>query len=261
MPDSMARLLEIMARLRDPGGCPWDREQTLDSLRGYLLEESHEVLEALDRADPSALREELGDLLFQIVFQARIAEETGWFDFHSVAEGISDKLVRRHPHVFGEIRLQSAGEVVRQWEDLKEAEKARGATGSRLEGIPRSLPALLRSLRIGEKAARAGFDWERTADVFAKVREEIDEWEAAVRGADGEAAARELGDLLFALVNVARKSGIDPERALQQTADRFAGRFRSMEEAARRNGTRLEDLSPAELETLWVEAKRAEAKR
>ena len=176
MDHPVARLLEIMARLRDPGGCPWDREQTLQTLRGYLLEESHEVLEALDRADPEALREELGDLLFQIVFQSRIAEESGWFEFRSVAEGIADKLVRRHPHVFGEVRLEHAGEVVRQWEELKEAEKARAATGSRLDGIPRSLPALLRSLRIGEKASRAGFDWEQAADVVAKVREEIGEW-------------------------------------------------------------------------------------
>jgi tetrapyrrole methylase family protein/MazG family protein len=258
MEDPVKRLLDIMARLRGPGGCPWDRLQTLETLRVFLLEECHEALEAMDLADPNALKEELGDLLFQIVFQSRLAEESGWFDFRSVADGIADKLVRRHPHVFGDVRLEHAGEVVRQWEELKESEKARAATGSRLDGVPRSLPALRRSLRISEKAARAGFDWERTVDVFAKVREEIGEWEATVHGEDPEAAGRELGDLLFTLVNVARKSGIDPERALQQTSDRFARRFRRMEEAARAAGTRLEDLSGDSLETLWAEAKRVE---
>jgi MazG family protein len=259
MSEPMNRLLEIMARLRGPDGCPWDREQTLATLREYLLEESHEVLEALSEDDRDALCEELGDLLFQIVFQSRIAEELGWFDFAGVAEGIAAKLVRRHPHVFGSARLASSQEVIRQWEELKTEEREREGQESRLAGTPRSLPALRRALRISEKAARSGFDWPDIGGVLEKVREELSEWEEAAGHGDRRGRERELGDLLFTLVNAARKMEIDPEAALQATSDRFSRRFHHMEETARRGGESLERMTPARWEELWEEAKRRES--
>jgi MazG family protein len=258
MDETLDRVVEIMARLRSADGCPWDREQTLETLKVYLLEESYEVRDALERGDPAALREELGDLLFQIVFQSRIAEEKGWFGIREVAAGIADKLVRRHPHVFGTSRLESSQEVVRQWEELKEEERRRGGKGSRLAGVPPELPALLRALRLSEKAARAGFDWENDGQVFEKVREEIGEWEEAASRGDGEAALAELGDLLFSLVNVARRMGIDPEAALQSANGRFTRRFAWMETSLARAGTALEAAGASRLEELWQEAKRAE---
>jgi len=258
MEDSLNRLVEIMARLRGPDGCPWDREQTLETLKVYLLEESHEVREAMEAGDPAALREELGDLLFQVIFQSRIAEERGWFDIREVAAGIVEKLVRRHPHVFGDSRLSTSREVVRQWEDLKEDERRHGAKGSRLASVPGGLPALLRALRLSEKAARAGFDWENLGQVFDKVREEIAEWEEATRKGDPEHAERELGDLLFSLVNVARRAGFEPEAALQSASTRFTRRFARMEETLERQGRRLEEVSAERLEELWEEAKRDE---
>jgi tetrapyrrole methylase family protein/MazG family protein len=258
MDGSMERLVEIMARLRGKDGCPWDREQTLETLKTYLLEESFEVRQAMEAADPSALKEELGDLLFQVVFQSRIAEELGWFGIGDVAAGIADKLVRRHPHVFGETRLSTAREVVRQWEDLKEEERRRGDKGSRLAGVPPGLPALLRALRLSQKAARVGFDWKSTPLVFEKVREEISEWEEATTRGDAAHAEGELGDLLFSLVNVARRMGLEPEAALQSANDRFSSRFARMEEILLREGKHPEEVSPARLEALWEEAKRAE---
>jgi tetrapyrrole methylase family protein/MazG family protein len=258
MPDSMDRLLAIMARLRGPQGCPWDREQTLQTLRTFLLEESHEVGEAMRSGDPGALREELGDLLFQIVFQSRIAEEQGWFDFASVAEGIAGKLERRHPHVFGDTTLSTSSEVVRQWEELKDRERERNGLASRLAGVPDSLPALLRALRLSEKAARVGFDWKDARSVFEKVREEIGEWEESGAREDRDGSERELGDLLFSLVNTARKLGLDPEEALQRANDRFRDRFRRMERMLEGEGRRPEEVTPERLEELWGEAKRRE---
>ena len=258
MPSSLDSLLQIMATLRGPQGCPWDREQTLETLRTFLLEETHEVLEAMQEGRPPALREELGDLLFQIVFQARIAEELGWFDFEAVAASIADKLTRRHPHVFGETRLDTASEVAVQWEQLKERERRASADPSRLKGVPRSLPGLLRALRMSQKAAHAGFEWPTTAEVFDKVREEIGEWERARSAGDREAAARELGDLLFSLVNVARKEGLDPEAALQGTNERFQRRFRDMERMMAEAGESAESLSPQRWDELWRKAKARE---
>jgi len=257
MEDPVRALLEIMERLRSPDGCPWDREQTLESLRTYLLEENHEVLEAMGGQDPQALREELGDLLFQIVFQSRIAEEKGWFDFAGVAAGIAEKLVRRHPHVFGGGRLTASRDVVNQWEKLKDAERRRRGA-SRLASVPEGLPALLRALRLSEKAARAGFDWDDSRQVFEKVREEIREWEEATGNADREAASRELGDLLFSLVNVARRMGLDPEAALHSANRRFCGRFGRIEASLAREGRPLEEVDAARLNELWEEAKEVE---
>ena len=258
MASSLDSLLQIMARLRGPQGCPWDREQTLESLRTFLLEETHEVLEAMQAGDPQALREELGDLLFQIVFQARIAEELGWFDFEAVAASIADKLTRRHPHVFGDTRLDTASEVALQWDQLKDRERRESAEPARLKGVPGSLPGLLRALRLSQKAAHAGFEWPTTAEVFDKVREEIDEWEGARSAGDREAAARELGDLLFSLVNVARKEGLDPEAALQGSNDRFQRRFRDMERMMAEAGESAESLSPQRWDELWRKAKARE---
>lgn len=254
---SAAKLLAIMNRLRDPDGCPWDREQTLDSLKVFLLEEAHEVLDAMERGDPAQLREELGDLLFQIVFQSRIASEMGWFDFEQVGESICEKLIRRHPHVFGSARLASSEQVIRQWEDLKDAERGQSPAASRLASIPAGLTALRRALRISEKAARVGFDWATAADVFGKVREEITEWEEATQQHDADAARRELGDLLFSLVNVARKLGLDPESALQSTNDEFHRRFERMERELRASGSEPEALSADQWEDLWKRAKSA----
>ena len=259
MVTSLENLLSIMDRLRGPGGCPWDREQTLKDLRVFLLEETHEVLDAMDKNEAGPLKEELGDLLFQIVFQSRIAMELGWFDFHQVAEGIAEKLTRRHPHVFGDAKLTSSGEVVEQWEDLKEAERRKAARPSRLGGVPSRLPALLRALRLSEKAARAGFDWSTTADVFAKVREEISEWEEATHQGATAAARRELGDLLFSLVNVARKLDVDPEEALQETNDEFRRRFAAMEQMLADSGETPESLDPQRWEALWRKAKGLDA--
>jgi MazG family protein len=258
MEDPTVRLVQIMARLRGPDGCPWDREQTLETLKTYLLEESFEVRQAMEEGNPAALKEELGDLLFQVVFQSRIAEELGWFGIREVASGIVDKLVRRHPHVFGDVSLHTSGEVVRQWEELKEAERRRGAERSRLAGVPSGLPALLRALRLSEKAARAGFEWERTELVFDKVREEISEWEEATRSRDAAHASRELGDLLFSLVNVARRMGLEPEAALQSANERFRRRFAWVEDALAKEGKNPEEVSSERLEVLWKEAKRAE---
>ncbi|MCI0569069.1 MAG: nucleoside triphosphate pyrophosphohydrolase [Acidobacteria bacterium] len=255
MASSLENLLSIMDRLRGPDGCPWDREQTLKDLRVFLLEETHEVLDAMDKNEPGPLKEELGDLLFQIIFQSRIATEMGWFDFGQVAEAIAEKLIRRHPHVFGDARLTSSGEVIEQWEDLKEAERRKAALPSRLGGVPSRLPALLRALRLSEKAARTGFDWSTPADVFDKVREEIEEWEAATKQGAAAAARRELGDLLFSLVNVARKLGVDPEAALQETNDEFQRRFAAMERMLAESGEKSESLTAQRWDELWRRAK------
>ena len=252
---STEKLLSIMNRLRGPDGCPWDREQTLASLQAFLLEEAHEVLDAMQRGEGDLLREELGDLLFQIVFQSRIASELGWFDFEQVGEAICDKLIRRHPHVFGSSKLASSEQVIRQWEELKDAERRQSAARSRLAGVPSGLPALRRALRLSEKAARVGFDWPAVQDVFAKVREEIAEWEEAVGKQDSASAQGELGDLLFSLVNVARKLGLDPEDALQSTNDEFRRRFERMEKEMGVAGKEAEELSPEAWEDLWQRAK------
>ena len=257
MPSPIEQLLAIMDRLRDPQGCPWDREQTLESLQVFLLEETYEVLQAMQRGDPISHREELGDLLFQVVFQSRIAAELGWFDFQQVAQAITEKLVRRHPHVFGDSPLATSHEVVRQWEDLKEEERRKSATSSRLAGVPPGLPALLRALRLSEKAARTGFDWTDAGEVFHKVREEIAEWEEATRSGDQAAARRELGDLLFSLVNVARKLDLDPEAALQGSNGEFQRRFAAMERVLVETGESPEELTPQRWEELWRQAKAA----
>ncbi len=261
MSEALDRLVGIMDRLREPGGCPWDREQTLDSLTGYLLEEAHEVVDAVAAGDPGKLREELGDLLLQIVFMARIAKENGWFDFDAVCEGISEKMVRRHPHVFGDRSVEGADEVVRNWEEIKEAERDGRPESSALDGIPGALPALLKAFRMTEKAAALGFDWERPAHVVRKLHEEVEELEAEVESDDPGARERvreELGDVLFVMANLARHLGVEPETALQRTNAKFMRRFRAMEAQARREGRSLRERDLDELDGMWERAKAAE---
>jgi MazG family protein len=261
MSESFDRLRQIMDRLRDPGGCPWDRKQTLPTLAPYLLEEAHEVAEAVAATDPRALCEELGDLLLQIVFMARIGRENGWFDLDDVCNGIGDKMIRRHPHVFGDTEVEDAEEVLRNWEEIKRDERSGETTSSALNGVPAALPALLKAFRMTEKAAAIGFDWRKPADVMAKMREEMDELEAELVKGDqtaSEEARNEMGDVLFVMANLARHLGVEPETALQLTNVTFKRRFESMESQARERGQDLGDMSLEEQDALWEEAKRLE---
>lgn len=252
--DRFETLVAIMAQLRAPEGCPWDRKQTHASIRENLLEETYEVLEAIDLDDPARLREELGDLLMQIVFHAGMAAEAGQFNIGDVIRGISEKLVYRHPHIFGSVRVGGAEEVALNWEALKQAEREEGA--SRLAGVPASLPALAYSQSIQRRAARAGFDWPDTSGVIEKVAEEVGEIQSA---AGDEERAREFGDLLFTLVNFARRMGIESEAALREANRRFYRRFTRIEELARERGKQLDKLTLAQLDELWEEAKKDEA--
>jgi tetrapyrrole methylase family protein/MazG family protein/ATP diphosphatase len=244
-----------MQRLLAPGGCPWDREQTFESLRAYVIEEAYEVVDAIDKGKTESLCEELGDLLLQVVFQAELARARGWFGPDDVIDKICDKLIHRHPHVFGDADVRNAGDVVTNWEKIKAADnRDRGM----LDGVPPSLPALLRAKRIGEKAARVGFDWPDRAGVRGKVDEELREVDEALSRNDEEGARRELGDVLFALANLARKMGVDPEAALRETLERFTDRMRRVEESARRAGRELREMSPGELDALWEAVKEDE---
>jgi MazG family protein len=257
--EAIDRLIGIMARLRSPGGCPWDLEQTLPSLRPYVLEETYEVLEAIDAGDVPGHREELGDLLLQIVFQARIREEEGAFGFAEVADAISDKLVSRHPHVFGDRQVKDAAEVLTQWAELKREEKKRKGGGqSALEGVPREMPALARADRLTEKASRIGFDWPDAAGARAKVAEELAELDEVMAQGDPARIEAELGDTLFALANLARKLGVAPEEALRATTGRFIRRFTHVEEGLARQGIAPGDASLVEMDRLWEEAKSLE---
>ncbi len=249
------KLVEIMARLRGPGGCEWDLAQTHSTLRQYLLEEAHEVLEAISRNDPELLCEELGDLLLQILFHARIAEEAGQFRISDVIERISEKMIRRHPHVFGEAKADSPDAVSLQWEHIKRTVENR-IHPSLLGGIPRTLPALLRAEKISRKASRAGFDWESAGQVMEKIEEEISELKDAVAGADPETIEHELGDLLFAIVNLGRFLRVNPEIALDSANRRFERRFRAMETIARESGGSVEDTDMETLDLYWKEAKK-----
>lgn len=243
-------LIEIMSRLRGPGGCPWDREQTHESLKPYLIEEAYEVIDAIDRKDIGHLKEELGDLLLQVVFHAQIASENRKFDIDQVLEGIVGKLLRRHPHVFAELEISSAQEVIEHWEKIKAGEKKKL---SQLEGVPASLPALLYALEIQTRAGQVGFDWKKSEDILLKLKEEMTEFDKACRSSTG--IEEEFGDLLFTLVNVARYFKLDPEEALRKTIKKFKARFEHMEREA---GNKLAGMSLAEQDVLWEEAKKAQ---
>ena len=235
----VSRLKEIVARLRAPDGCPWDREQTHESLRAALVEECYEVIEAIEKADDANLREELGDLLLHVVLHAHMAAERKAFSFDQVIEGICEKLVRRHPHVFGDATAGDTTEVLRQWEQIKREEK--GDRTSIMDGLPAALPALLRAQNVQKKAARVGFDWDRPEQVFEKLDEEIGELREAV----------ELGDLLFTVVNLSRKLKVDGETALTLATKKFTRRFRAVEAEITAQGRKIEEASPEEMNALW----------
>jgi tetrapyrrole methylase family protein/MazG family protein/ATP diphosphatase len=260
----MFRLVEIMARLLAPdGGCPWDLQQTFDTIAPYTIEEAYEVADAIQRGNLSDLRDELGDLLLQVVFHARMAEEAGAFDFAAVAEAINDKMVRRHPHVFGEVRHRSAAEQTEAWEDIKASERAakrEGAPASLLDEVPIALPALTRAVKLSKRAARVGFVWPSAREVLEKLHEEVAELEAEIEAGDIEKARQELGDVLFVVANLARELEVDPEAALRETNAKFVRRFNYIERALAARGSSPEASNLAEMDGLWDEAKAAERK-
>ena len=254
---SFAELVALMTTLRGPGGCPWDREQTLATLKPFIVEEAYEVVEAIDNEDRAALMEELGDFLLQAVFAAEIAREERSFDIDDVITAIYNKLVRRHPHVFGDVEANDAEQVLVNWEKLKNEER-KAENKSVLAGVPQSLPALLKASRLTEKAARVGFDWRRASDVFAKIDEEVRELREAVDGNDPQHIHEEIGDLLFSIANIARKLDVNAEEALQSANRKFAQRFESMERSVRADGRNLDQLTLEQMDALWDEAKSAE---
>jgi MazG family protein len=259
--DAFNRLVKIMDRLRDPGGCPWDREQDLHTLSSYLIEEAYEVVEAIGAGGGAKLGEELGDLLLQIVFMARVSREHGWFGIEDVCNGISDKMVRRHPHVFADRNVNDSTEVVRNWEDIKKRERRDSSEQSALDGVPNALPALLKAFRMTEKASALGFDWRRPEDVIGKLHEEVEELELAVADPDEarrEMVREEIGDVLFVLANLCRKLDVEPETALQTANAKFKRRFIGMEELARKRNEDLRSMNLNELDELWDEVKAGE---
>ena len=258
--DPMARLLAIMAQLRNPdGGCPWDLEQSFATIAPYTIEEAYEVADAIARNDLGDLKEELGDLLLQVVFHSRMAEEAGVFDFSAVAEAICNKMIRRHPHVFAEAAHRTAAEQTIAWEATKAAERAaKPKTASVLDGVAPALPALTRAAKITARAARVGFDWPSTAEVVDKLREELAELEVEIAAGDAEKAREELGDLLFVCANLARKLEVEPEDALRAANAKFIRRFNFIEAALAAQGRAPDQSDLAEMDALWDDAKRAE---
>ncbi len=254
----IARLLDVMRTLRAPGGCAWDREQKLADLKMCLLEETYELLEAMTGDDLPHHQEELGDVLLQVVFQCQIREEEGAFDFDQVAGRLADKLIRRHPHVFGDADATTPDAVLKQWESLKKKEKGDGTERSALAGIPKHLPALLRAQRIQGKASNSGFDWPDRSGPESKIREELDELAAAIEQGDKAEITHEVGDLFFSIVNVCRFLGVDAEDALQAANARFSNRFTFVEEAIRREGKVMRECPLDELDRHWDEAKARE---
>jgi tetrapyrrole methylase family protein/MazG family protein len=253
---AFARLVEIMATLRSPTGCPWDREQTPDTLKPYLIEETYEVLEALEAKDLQAFKEELGDLLLQIIFHSQLMAEAGVFTIDDVAQVIADKLVRRHPHVFGDVKVKDTDEVVQNWAKIKAKEKTGKADRSILAGVPHGAPALIQAQRLGEKASRVGFDWTSAAEVLKKVEEEIGELAATLSAQDTARQEHELGDLLFALTSLARHLNLDAETALRKAGKRFSDRFRYIETQLVQQDEDIHHASLVRLDELWEKAKR-----
>jgi tetrapyrrole methylase family protein/MazG family protein len=246
------QLVQIMEKLRGPDGCPWDREQTHDSLKPYLLEEVYEVLDALDKNDDNALKEELGDLLLQIIFHAQIAKEESRFTISEVLETIVQKLIRRHPHVFGQMEIKTAEEQRVHWEKLKKKEGKQSV----LEGVPKTSPALLRAYRTQQKASTVGFDWEEIEPVWEKVHEEIEELKEVIGSKSKKKITEEFGDLLFALVNLSRFIKVNPEDALRQAVEKFMGRFRKVERILAAEGKDLLDASLEEMDAVWNRIKK-----
>ncbi|HEV2722226.1 MAG TPA: nucleoside triphosphate pyrophosphohydrolase [Thermoanaerobaculia bacterium] len=257
MKRSFDELVQLMTKLRGPDGCPWDRKQTLPSLKPFIIEESYEVVDAIDRDDRRGLCEELGDFLLQAVFVAEVTREEGSFDIGDSVTAIYEKLVRRHPHVFGDVEARDAEQVLVNWEKLKNEER-KAENKSVLAGVPQSLPALLKAARLTEKAARVGFDWRRTEDVFSKIQEEIAELQEAIDSGNETQIHDEVGDLLFTIANIARKLNVNAEEALQSTNRKFRRRFEAMESSVREAGKNLDQLSLEQMDALWDEAKAAE---
>lgn len=249
-----ARLLDIMDTLREK--CPWDREQTFESLRNCTIEETYELADAILDHNMEGIREELGDLLLHVAFYSKLGSEEGAFDYADVANAVCDKLIYRHPHVYGDIHADTPTEVKANWEALKLRRKNRRS--GTLGGVPQSLPAMVKAFRVGEKAAATGFDWQNREDVWDKVREEVGEVEAEMKSGNSRDMEAEFGDLFFALVNACRLYGVDPESALERTNKKFIRRFTSMEEQASSSGRMLHDLTPDEMEELWQNAKKEE---
>lgn len=248
-------LLQIMQCLRSEGGCPWDREQTHESIKKNLIEETYEVIEAINQQDKALLCEELGDVLMQVVFHAQMEAEEGSFTFENVADGVCKKLIERHPHVFGEVEVTGSEEVLRNWDDIKKRSKGQTSQTETMLSVPRELPALMRATKVQKKAAKVGFDWPDISGAVDKLYEETSELSGAIESGSEEEIAEELGDMLFSAVNVSRFVGCDAEEALTAATDKFMRRFACVEEKARERGLKLEELSLSELDALWDEAK------
>ncbi len=255
MDKDFSDLVSLMAKLRSPDGCPWDRKQTPESLKPFLVEECYEVIDALDEGSPSKVKEELGDLLFQIIFHARIAEERGQFNIGDVISANVEKMTRRHPHVFADMQLSTDKEVLANWEEIKKKEKGYEERRSILEGVPKHLPSLLRAHSLQERAARVGFDWNRIDEALPKLDEEMAEFKASLQKEDSAGIEEELGDIFFMLVNISRFLGVNPEDALRKTISKFIQRFRYIEEHAAEAGKSLNDMTLDEMEQLWQESK------
>ncbi|HHU22187.1 MAG TPA: nucleoside triphosphate pyrophosphohydrolase [Clostridiales bacterium] len=247
---------KIIAILRGEGGCPWDREQTHASIRRNLLEEAYEVCEAIDEGDCGHLREELGDLLMQVIFHARIEEEADRFDLDDVADMACKKLINRHPHVFGNLQVEDSRQVLQNWDQIKMAEKSQDTTASAMEGVARSLPALWRSEKIQNKAKKVGFDWPDISGAMDKLQEELSELQEAIASGDRQSVFEELGDLLFSVVNVSRFAGVDPESALHQACEKFLRRFRYLEEEAAQRGLELSNMSLDQMEEIYQQGRK-----
>jgi len=253
--NAFQKLVDLMATLRGPEGCPWDKKQTPQSLKPFLVEECYEVVDALDEGNPEKIKEELGDLLFQIMFHARIAEEQGHFSIVDVITAIDQKMTRRHPHVFGNKKLATDREVLANWEEIKKKEKGHEGRKSLLEGVPKELPSLLRAHRLQERAARVGFDWNHLNEALPKLDEEIAEFKESLKSEDASKIEEELGDLFFMLVNLSRFLDVNPDEALRKTISKFIKRFRYIEESASNAGKSLNDMTLDEMEALWQESK------
>jgi tetrapyrrole methylase family protein / MazG family protein len=261
---NIEKLVSLVEQLRGDNGCPWDKEQTRETLKPMLIEEAYEVLDALDTEDPVELKEELGDLLFQVVFHAQIAQERGEFDMADIIDRSHEKMVRRHPHIFGDADLKTSEDVLKNWEDIKAAEKGipsashPGSEKSLLDGIPSKLPAVHRAYQMTAKASRVGFDWPHLEDILTKMHEESSELVEALSRQDSEKVADEIGDMLFVAVNIARFLGVDPETALNRSNRKFYRRFRYVESSIKQQGRELKNASLAEMDALWDEAKKKE---
>jgi len=255
MSENFTKVVALMEQLRGDSGCPWDREQNRESLKPYLLEETYELLEAIEKEDIGEIKEELGDLLLQVVFHAEIARERGEFNIEQVLEILADKLVRRHPHVFGTDSSKTAQEVLKRWEKIKRKEKKYRKRKSALDGVPKELPALIRANQLQGRASRTGFDWQEQEEVWEKIQEELEELKQSLQEKKRERIEAELGDLFFSLVNLARFMKIDPEGALRKTNQRFYQRFHFMEREAKKKNKTLNSMSLLEMDKLWEEAK------